>query len=226
MNLGILNLTANPLNQEAYCIYLPLIEDNNPGIDLYYDPVPDYDLDGVSDICDNCPDDDNPLQEDIDGDELGDVCDDCSDTDGDGYGNPGFPNSCDEDNCPEIANPSQDDTDEDDLGDACDNCPEISNPDQEDTYPPQGNGIGDACDCECDFTCNGNVDAEDVTMFLWDFGRSEFNNPCINGHQCYGDFSCDGDVDSDDVIMFLQDFGRSPFNNPCPTCVAGDWCVY
>ena len=37
---------------------------------------------------------------------------------------------------------------------------------QEDTYPPQGNGIGDACECEGDFTCDGDVDADDVTAFL------------------------------------------------------------
>jgi hypothetical protein len=107
-----------------------------------------------------------------------------------------------------------------------DNCPNHPNPSQEDTYPPQGNGIGDVCDCECDFTCNGNVDAEDVTMFLWDFGRSEFNNPCTNTHQCFGDVDCNGSCDADDVTMFLQDFGRSPFFNPCPACVAGDWCIY
>jgi hypothetical protein len=29
-----------------------------------------------------------------------------------------------------------------------------------------------------DFSCDGNVDADDVTMFLEDFGRSQYNNPC------------------------------------------------
>jgi hypothetical protein len=34
-------LDSNPLNEEAYCTYLPLIEDNNPaGINLMYDPNP------------------------------------------------------------------------------------------------------------------------------------------------------------------------------------------
>ena len=32
--------------------------------------------------------------------------------------------------------------------------------------------------CYGDFTCDGNVDAEDVTKFLEDFGRSQYNNPC------------------------------------------------
>jgi len=97
---------------------------------------------------------------------------------------------------------------------------------QEDTYPPGGNGIGDACECEGDFNCDGNVDATDVTSFLDHFGRSPFNNPCSNGSPCNGDFSCDWDVDAVDINIFLEDFGRSQYNNPCPTCVAGDWCVY
>ena len=49
---------------------------------------------------------------------------------------------------------------------------------QEDNYPPGGNGLGDACECEGDFNRDGNVDAEDVTKFLEDFGRNQFNNPC------------------------------------------------
>ena len=32
--------------------------------------------------------------------------------------------------------------------------------------------------CESDFDCNGAVDANDVTTFLEDFGRSQYNNPC------------------------------------------------
>ena len=49
---------------------------------------------------------------------------------------------------------------------------------QEDTYPPQGNGIGDACDCEGDFDCDGDCDGTDAATFKVDFGRSTFNNPC------------------------------------------------
>ena len=97
---------------------------------------------------------------------------------------------------------------------------------QEDMYPPQGNGIGDACDCEADFNCDGNVDAADVTDFLTDFGRSTFFNPCTNIDPCNGDFNCDTNVDAADVTKFLEDFGRSSFFNPCPTCEVGDWCVY
>jgi hypothetical protein len=119
---------------------------------------------------------------------------------------------------------SDSDSDGDGIVNTADNCPEDYNPLQEDTYPPKGNGIGDACDCEADFNCDGNVDATDVTGFLTDFGRSTFFNPCRNGDPCNGDFNCDVNVDAADVTLFLTDFGRSQFNNPCPPCVVGDWC--
>ena len=118
------------------------------------------------------------------------------------------------------------DMDGDGIPNDQDNCPTDYNPDQEDTYPPQGNGIGDACDCESDFDCDGDVDAGDVERFLTDFGRFEFNNPCVSGNPCYGDFTCDGDVDADDVEKFLEDFGRFEFNDPCPPCDVGPWCLY
>jgi hypothetical protein len=118
------------------------------------------------------------------------------------------------------------DSDIDYIPDAFDNCPDTHNPLQEDTYPPQGNGIGDACDCECDFDCDGDVDADDVEAFLADFGRAALNNPCANGNSCNGDCECDTDVDADDVEKFLEDFARAALNNPCPACAVGNWCVY
>jgi len=39
-NLVYLSLFNNPLNTEAYETYIPLIQMNNPGISLYYDPAP------------------------------------------------------------------------------------------------------------------------------------------------------------------------------------------
>jgi hypothetical protein len=153
------------------------------------------------------------------GDEVCDAVNDCSST-----GDPCVPPLvCDEDldECVD-----GDDTDGDGVPDSSDNCPDTPNPDQEDTSPPQGNDIGDACDCECDFDCDQDVDAEDVETFLADFGRNEFNNSCASGIPCKGDFTCDGDVDADDATTFLEDFGRGPFNNPCPACEVGDWCVY
>ena len=128
--------------------------------------------------------------------------------------------------CDEATDMCYDDSDSDGIFDNEDNCIDTPNPGQEDTYPPQGNGIGDACDCEADFSCNGNVDAADVNAFLTDFGRSTFNNPCTNAAPCNGDFDCNVNVDALDVSKFLEDFGRSIFNNPCPACVPGAWCVY
>ena len=164
----------------------------------------DADSDGIHDSEDNCPEDYNPAQEDGDCDGIGNVCDvttDCIE---------GV--TCDDD-CDGFYNQN-------------DNCLIDHNPNQEDTCPPQGNGIGDACDCECDFDCSGGVDADDVTRFLLDFGRNEFNDPCTNDSPCNGDVDCNGACDADDVTMFLQDFGRNEFNNPCPACEVGNWCVY
>ena len=106
-----------------------------------------------------------------------------------------------------------------------DNCPDTYNPDQEDTYPPQGNSIGDACDCGGDFDCDGDVDMDDISVFLLDFGRATYNDPCTNDW-CNGDINCDGAVDADDLTKMLEDFGRNLYNNPCPDCGGGDWCSY
>jgi hypothetical protein len=127
----------------------------------------DADDDGVDNDVDNCPFTYNPLQEDADDDGVGDVCDDCTDIDGDGYGDPGFPNNtCELDNCPTTYNPGQSDYDGDGIGDSCDactdldqdgfgdpgfpantceldNCPSTYNPDQAD---PDGDGVGTVCD--------------------------------------------------------------------------------
>jgi hypothetical protein len=89
---------------------------------------------------------------------------------------------------------------------------------QEDTFPPGGNGVGDACECEGDLNCDGSVAADDVTTFLAHFGRNQFNEPCTFDNPCYGDFDADGGVTATDVVKFLEDFGRSQFNNPCPAC--------
>ena len=39
-NLQYLSLWANPLNWEAYCVYIPIILNNNVGINMYADPNP------------------------------------------------------------------------------------------------------------------------------------------------------------------------------------------
>ena len=144
-------------------------------------------------------------QEDTDNDNSGDACDECTDTDKDGFGNAGF-----------IANTCPDD-----------NCPTTPNSTQEDSYPPQGNGIGDACECEGNFNCadDQDVDGSDAATFKIDFGRSTYTNPCTTENPCQGNFNCDRDCDGTDAALFKQDFGRNPFQNPCPACVSsGAWC--
>ena len=97
--------------------------------DLFF--VPDSDVDGIADGCDNCRSASNPDQTDTDGDGLGDACD--PDDDNDGY-----PDS--KDNCPLVNSADQTDTDGDGLGnpcdtdddndgtlDAADNCPLVAN---------------------------------------------------------------------------------------------------
>jgi hypothetical protein len=112
------------------------------------------------------------------------------------------------------------------TADCDDNCPYIANSNQEDTLPPQGNGIGDACECEGDFACDGDVDGSDASTFKTNFGRSTVLDPCVNESPCNGDFSCDGDVDGTDASLFKSDFGRSTIQNPCPACEQGEWCGY
>ncbi len=79
----------------------------------------------------------------------------CYDTDGDGYGDPGMPQSCPEDNCPDDFNPNQENNDGDEFGDACDNCPMVTNPGQEDI---DGDNIGDVCDNCTDLDNDGYGD--------------------------------------------------------------------
>jgi hypothetical protein len=139
---------------------------------------------------------------------------------------------CDEDGIPDICDVDLIDNDGDGKDDGvgeghgCDNCRTLANPDQADIYPPQGNGIGDACDCEGNFACDLDVDGTDASIFKLYFGRSTFNNPCTAFDPCRGDFNCDGDADGSDASLFKADFGRSGASNPCPACVVGDWCTY
>jgi hypothetical protein len=157
-------------------------------------------------------------QEDRDDDGIGDVCDGCIDRDKDGYGSPGFPSTrCPVDNCPDVPNPGQEDSDRDKVGNACDddndgdgipdrndNCPYVLNPTQEDTYPPGGNGCGDACDCIGNLDRDEKVDARDTSIFNQHFRRKD----CTQQNPCSGDFDCDGDVDDDDYLILKENIGR------------------
>ncbi|MEE2643480.1 MAG: pentapeptide repeat-containing protein, partial [Myxococcota bacterium] len=71
----------------------------------------DRDRDSIADNVDNCPNVENPEQEDLDGDELGDACDE--DDDGDGVLDAS-------DNCALVSNPVQGDADQDRIGNRCD----------------------------------------------------------------------------------------------------------
>ena len=119
-----------------------------------------------------------------------------------------------------------DDSDGDGIDDYQDNCLCTSNLEQEDNYPPEGNGCGDACECEGNFDGDEDQDGSDAFDFKEDFGRSFLGNPCESGNPCNGDFDCDNDCDGSDAFTFKEDFGRSPFLDPCPSCPTDPWCTY
>ena len=114
----------------------------------------------------------------------------------------------------------------DEIPDFEDNCTGIYNPEQEDTYPPGGNDIGNACECEGDLDCDGDVDGVDSALFRADLGRNAFFNSCAESDDpCNGDFDCDGDVDGADSVRFKADMGRNLLYKPCPECMTDDWCA-
>ena len=137
----------------------------------------DSDKDGISNHCDNCPQDSNADQADFDQDGVGDLCDVCPGQDdrldADGNGTPDClegEDPCDTDVvvidedadevddrcdvCPGIFDPEQANADGDGYGDACDNCPNIPNNNQKDD---DADGVGDQCD-----QCPGQDDRLDT----------------------------------------------------------------
>jgi rhodanese-related sulfurtransferase len=217
---GRSNLAANFLDSMGYLH----IYDMLGGMSAWtYDRVGcvDTDSDGINDDLDICPANYNPGQEDADADEIGTVCDNCIDD----Y-NP-FQMDCDSDGTGDVCDSDTTDPDGDGVDVACDNCLTTSNQNQLDTYPPQGNNCGDACECEGNFDGNSTVDGLDAATFKADFGRSSISAPCTNADPCNGDFSCNGNVDGLDAALLKLDFGRSGINNPCPACESSEpWCSY
>ena len=124
----------------------------------------------------------NAIPGDGDGDGVPDVDDNC----------PNHPNGPDRGICTEFIGDNfivsngqycTADTDCDD-GEYCEK-------EQADNYPPQGNGIGDACDCEGNFDCDDGVTAADVGYFLVEWNqRTIYGAPCTNQIPCYADFNC------------------------------------
>ena len=168
-------------------------------------PCNDLDGDGFGQSCDNCPDLQNPGQENEDSDQFGDACDPCL---GDPGNDPDDDGVCAAtDNCDNTANPDQDDLDSDGLGDACDicpddpgndpdfdgicetvdNCPGFANPTQGDQDEDL---VGDFCD-NCIF------DANPMQLDDDDDGRGNACDNCPatpNTNQSDLDVDGDGDV--------------------------------
>jgi hypothetical protein len=86
------------------------------------------------------------------------------------------------------------------------------------SHPPEGNGCGDAGECEGDFDCDTDQDGTDAATFKYDFGRNSYDNPCTEDNSCDGNFDNDEDVDGMDASKFKEDFGRSVFHDICPPC--------
>jgi hypothetical protein len=90
-----------------------------------------------------------------------------------------------------------------------DNCPNTYNPDQEDTMPPEGNGIGNACECLADINCNGKVDLADLNVL-----KQEFSVPLSPLLPCSADLNYDGKVNLVDTLILRTEFLRID----CPAC--------
>ena len=115
--------------------------DNCPGDQNLWQEDYDTDSDGVGDPCDNCPGLYNPGQWDTDGDGVGDRCDPC----------PADPNIIPP--CQKTMTSNVTDSDGDGRPDTLHNCPYTSNPNQQGS-----DGVGDTCDrCE---GWNNRVDAD------------------------------------------------------------------
>ncbi len=176
----------------------------------------DGDADGLGDVCDNCPAASNPTQDDFDDDMIGDICDNCTDTDHDGYGNPGFSNTCDEDNCPNKPNGPL-------LGTCLiftggvfkgttSTCATIEDCDFCDLnqWDYNANNIGDACECYADATNDGKVNLTDLGKLKAEFGRTN----CTVTPVCIADANGDNKVNLTDLSLLKAEFGKT--NCPIP----------
>lgn len=214
---------VNPFGLRAFFNNDPLALANDPLVMIPVPASPDSDMDGVSDVVDNCPYVPNgpdlavtpgDNQWDTDGDGVGDACDNCN-----------------------LPNPNQTDTNNNGIGDACegagdqdgdgvldgnDNCPTIPNANQAnndahqpppsiwcDSYPTgcdaPADTDGDVCDPDddndgvpdlsdnCPFTINGAAQA--AVPGVGDQTDSDNNGV---GDACQADDDSDGILDGVD----------------------------
>ena len=140
----------------------------------------DSDGDGVIDEADNCPNDNNPGQENTDGGPEGDACD--TDDDGDGVDDA-------TDNCPLIVNSAQADFDGDGQGDLCDADQDNDGVDNSvDIHPLNVKVCADVDTDGCD-DCTRGIDG---------FGPLADFNPLNDGPDADGDGQCNiSDTDDD-----------------------------